>query len=306
MSATGGLITIGNFPSYSIKNLVTVTVGDFKMPALQFMDLFDSKSSSKSFEMSNLVDNFTVAVAKPQGQATQYVSAAQRYSTFFNHQTFALGFEISMEAKQDEQDIQLTQRYTKQLMNAARRNQEYRGANVYNRGFDTSYTGGDGKPLFSLTHPTAIGNQANTLTNQSSLSEASLEDMCNLANNFKDYNGNPTDLYTDSLHIAVAQQFEAERILNSVAQSGTANNDINALRSLAKFPKGIKINKYFDSDNRFFIRTNCDEGMVHFNRMNPTLSQDNAFDTEVDKVKIVFRDSFGWEQWLAAVGNGNF
>jgi hypothetical protein len=306
MSAMGGPITLGSFPSYSIKNLVTIAVGDFKMPPLQFLDLFDSKTSDKSFEMSNLVSNFTVAVAKPQGQATQYVGATQRYSTFFNHQTFALGYEITMEAKQDQQSIQLTQRYTKQLMKAARRNQEYRGANVYNRGFDSGYTGGDGQPLFSLVHPTATGNQANVLPNQSSLSEASLEDMCNLANNFKDFEGNPTDLFTESLHIAVAQQFEAERILNSVAQSGTANNDINAIRSLAKFPKGIKVNKYFDSDNRFFIRTNCDEGMVHYDRMNPTLSQDNAFDIEVDKVKIIFRDSFGWEQWLAALANGNF
>lgn len=306
MAATGGLITLGQFPSYSIKSLVTKVIGDYPMPPLEFMSLFEEKGSDRSFELTNLVDNFTVAVAKPQGQATQYVSAAQRYSTFFNHQTFALGFEISMEAKQDEQDIALTQRYTKQLMNAARRNQEYRGANVYNRGFDTSYTGGDGQPLFSLVHPTSIGNQANTLTNQSGLSEASLEDLCNLTNNFKDYNGNPVHFFTDSLHVPVAQQFEAERILNSVAQSGTANNDINALRSLAKFPGGIKIHKYFDSDNRYFIRTSSPDGLVHFNRMNPTLSQDDAFDTAVDKVKIVFRDSFGWENWLGAAGCGNF
>ncbi len=306
MSATGGLITLGNFPSYSIKQLVTNTVGDYKMPALQYMDIFDEESSSKSFELDNLVDNFTVAVAKPQGQATQYVGAAQRYSTFYNHQTFALGFEISMEAKQDEQDIALTQRYTKQLMNAARRNQEYRGANVLNRGFDTSYSGGDGKPLYALDHPTAIGSQANTLTNQAALSEASLEDLCIQVNNFKDYNGNPADLFTDTLIIPVALQFEAERILNSVAQSGTANNDINALRSLAKFPGGIKVNKYFNSDNRFFIKTTAENGLKHFNRMNPTISQDNAFDTEVDKVKIVLRDSFGWSQWLGSAASGNF
>jgi hypothetical protein len=302
----GGLITLGQFPSFTIEKLVTATVNGADIPAPQYMDIFDEQTSNRSFEQITLVDNFTVAAAKPQGQATQYVSASQRYSTFFNHQTFGLGFEISMEAKQDQKDIELTQRYTKQLINAARRNQEYRGANVLNRGFDSAYTGGDGSPLFSLTHATEIGNQANTLTNQAAMSEASIEDLCNLVNNFKDYNGNPIASKTQSLHVPVALQFEAERILNSVAQSGTANNDINAIRSLAKFPKGIRVNNYFNSDNRFFIKTDVEEGLIHFNRMNPTLSQDNAFDIEVDKVKIVFRDSFGWGQWLGAAGCGNF
>lgn len=305
MAQPGGLITMGNFPSYTVKRLVTDTVGDYKMPALQFMQIFKEESSDRAFEMDNLVDNFTVAVTKPQGQATRFVGASQRYSTFYNHQTFALGFEISMEAKQDQQDVQLTQRYTKQLINAARRNQEYRGANVLNRGYDTNYVGGDGKPLFSLTHPTAIGNQANTLTNQAALSEASLEDLVNLINNFKDYNGNPADLYSTKLVVPVDLQFEAERLVNSIARPGTADNDVNALRSLGKIPE-VVLNKYLSSNNRFFIITDAEDGLKHFNRMNPTLSQDNAFDTEVDKVKIVFRDSFGWSQWLGAASSGNF
>ena len=304
--ANGGLITLGQFQSYTIEGLVTKTVNGADMPAPEYMKFFEEKTSNREFELVNLVDNFTVAAAKPQGQATQYVSASQRYSTFYNHQTFALGFEISMEAKQDQKDIELTQRYTKQLIEAARRNQEYRGANVLNRGFDTNYVGGDGKPLFALDHPTAIGSQANTLANQAALSEASIEDLCNLANNLKDYQGNPIAPQTEMLVIPVALQFEAERILNSVAQSGTANNDINANRSLGKFPKGIMVGHYFNSDNRFFVKTSVMDGLTHFNRMNPTISQDNAFDIEVDKVKVVFRDSFGWSQWLGAVATGNF
>lgn len=304
--ANGGFISLGQFPSFTIEKLVTKTVNGANMPAPQYMSIFDEKTSDREFEMVTLVDNFTVAAAKPQGQSTQYVSAQQRYSTFYRHQTFGLGYEISMEAKQDQKDIDLVQRYTKQLMEAARRNQEYRGANVINRSFDTSYVGGDGKPLFALDHPTAIGSQANTLANQAALSEASIEDLCNLANNLKDFQGNPIAPRTESLHIPVALQFEAERILNSVAQSGTANNDINANRSLGKFPKGIVVGNYYDSDNRFFVKTSVDDGLTHFNRMNPTISQDTAFDIEVDKVKIVFRDSFGWSQWLGAVGCGNF
>ncbi len=304
--ANGGLIGVGNFTSYTIKDLVTTTVGEYEMPPIEYKEIFKEETSDRSFEMDNLVDNFTVAVAKPAGQPTQYVSASQRYSTFYNHQTFALGFEVTMEAKQDLKDIAVIQRYTGQLMDAAVRNQEYRGANILNRGFNASYVGGDGVELFSLSHPTAIGNQANTLTVQAALSEASLEDMVTLTNNFKDYNGNVANLFSKKLVIPVNKQFEAERILNSIARPGTANNDLNALRSMGKFSEGFVLNKYLNSTNRFFIITTAKDGLKHFTRMGAEISQDAAFDTAVDKVKIVFRDSFGWSQWLGAVGCGNF
>lgn len=304
--ANGGLIGVGNFTSYTIKDLVTTTVGEYEMPPIEYKEIFKEETSDRSFEMDNLVDNFTVAVAKPAGQATQYVSASQRYSTFYNHQTFALGFEVTMEAKQDLKDIAVIQRYTGQLMDASVRNQEYRGANILNRGFNSSYVGGDGVELYSLSHPTAIGNQANTLTVQAALSEASLEDLVTLINNFKDYNGNVANLFSKKLVIPVNKQFEAERILNSVARSGTANNDLNALRSMGKFIEGFVMNKYLNSTNRFFIMTTAKDGLKHFTRMAPEISQDAAFDTAVDKVKIVFRDSFGWSQWLGSAGCGNF
>lgn len=306
--ANGILIQTGNFPSYTIEKLITDVVGKYEMPPLQFREIFKEQSSDRSFEMDNLVDNFTVAVAKPQGTPTQYTSAAQRYSTFYNHQTFALGFEISMEAKQDLKDgmAGIIGRYTEQLIDAARRNQEYRGANILNRGFDSNYVGGDGAPLYSLTHPTAVGSQVNTLTNQAALSEASLEQLCILVNKATDYNGNIANLHTKKLIIPPAKEFEAERILNSVARVATADNDLNALRARGKFSEGFVINKYLDSDNRFFIMTDAKDGLKHFERMAPTISQDAAFDTWVDKYKIVFRDSFGWSQWLGSYATGNF
>jgi hypothetical protein len=49
-------------------------------------------------------------------------------------------------------------------------------------GFNTSYVGGDGKPLFSASHPTANGTQSNLLT-AADLSEAALEDaVTNITN----------------------------------------------------------------------------------------------------------------------------
>jgi hypothetical protein len=59
-----------------------------------------------------------------------------------------------------------------------RQTKENVAANVYNRAFNTSYTGGDGKALLVTDHPSLSGNQSNTLATAADMSEASLEDMC--------------------------------------------------------------------------------------------------------------------------------
>jgi len=108
------------------------------------------------------------------------------------------------------------------------------------------------------------------------------------------------------LCIPPALEFEAERILYSELRVATANNDLNAIKRMGKFPKGVVVNQYLDSDNRFFIKTDAPEGMTMFDRTSPEFSMDSAFDAEVSKYKIFFRNSFGWTDFRGTMANGNF
>jgi hypothetical protein len=47
-------------------------------------------------------------------------------------------------------------------------------------------------------------------------------------------------LMLKSLIVPTGLVFEAARILKSVGQSGTANNDINAMRATGMFPEGAR------------------------------------------------------------------
>lgn len=301
-----GIIVKGNFPTNTIKNYVTKYYGAYDMGDAQWVQIFKQESSDRPFELEQLVDNFTVIPAKPEATNITYQSAQARFTTTYNHTSFGGGFQISKEAKDDGKELDLVMRYTKQLGDAAKRTNEIRGANVLNNGFDSNYVGGDGVQLYATTHPVISGTQANTLANQVSFSEASLEDLCILVRKMKDFNGNFAAINTGKLILPPTLEFEAERVLNSVARVATADNDLNAIRARGKFPQGFVINQYLDSDNAYFITTSADNGLTYFNRTSPEFSMDSAFDAEVSKYKIFFRNSFGWTDFRGSVACGNF
>ncbi len=63
--------------------------------------------------------------------------------------------------------------------------------------------------------------------------------------------------------------------------------------SMAKFPKGIKVNHYFTSTTAWFLKTNVKDGMKHFERAADSFAEDNDFDTNNAKFKAEARYSFG-------------
>jgi len=176
-------------------------------------------------------------------------------------------------------------------------------ANLYNRAFNSSYTGADGVSLLSTAHPTLSGNQANKLTTDADISEAALEDMVVLIGQAVNSRGLRISLQAQSLHIPVQLQFEAARILKSVQQNDTANNAINALKAMGAYPNGVKVNHYFSDADAWFIRTNAPEGLKLFQRTEAEFKQDGDFDTDNLKYKAYERYSTGWSDFRSLYGS---
>ena len=123
--------------------------------------------------------------------------------------------------------------------------------------------------------------------------EASLEDICIQAMGLQTDRNLFVSILPQSLHVPRQEWFNANRILKSVLQSGTSNNDINVLKATNAFPKGIKLNHYFTSPHAWFVRTNCRQGMQMFWRDRPFFDQDNDFDTKNAKASTYMRFSAG-------------
>jgi len=135
------------------------------------------------------------------------------------------------------------------------------------------------------------------------LSEASLEDALISIMGMQNDRGLLISVMPKSLHIPRQEWFNAQRILKSVYTPGSANNDINVLNATNAFPGGAVLNHYFTSPHAWFIRTNVQRGMVHYERTAISFDQDNDFDTMNAKAKGYERYSFGWTDARALYGS---
>ena len=262
---------------------------------VEYTDLFDTFSSRKNFEEDVSITSFGQAPVKPEGQGVAYDTERQGFITRYSHVVRALGFIVTREMVEDDLYDVVAQKRARGLAFSMRQSKEVQAANVYNRAFNSSYAGGDGLELCSDAHVNISGGTwANELATSADLSEASLEQACIDIMKWTNDRGLQVSIMPECLIIPVDLAFEAERILKTPYRVGSADNDINALYTMGKFPKGVKVNHYLTDGNAWFLRTNSPEGMKHFQRRALQFTIDNDFDTENAKFKATERYSFGW------------
>jgi hypothetical protein len=299
----GAVINTGNTPKLLWPGLNAVWGRDYEEHPKEFPDLFDIETSDMNYEEEVEMTGFGLASVKQQGAATPYDTESQQSVTRYTHVAFGLGFIVTREEIDDNLYEKKGVTRTSALAFSFRQTKENVAANVYNRAFNTAYTGGDGKALLVTDHPSLAGNWSNTLATAADMSEASLEDLCVQAMNAVNSRGLKIGLMLKSLIVPTGLVFEASRILKSTGQSGTANNDINALRATGMFPEGAKVNHYLTDADAFFARTNVPQGMKLFQRVKAEFAQDGDFDTGNAKYKGYERYSVGWTDPRALFGS---
>jgi len=271
----------------------------------EYTDLFDAIPSDKNYEEYVQGTSFGLAQLKSQTQSVAYDSQVQGPTTRITNITMALGYLVSLEELQDNLYDSVSK--TRAGLNAwsMRQTKEFIGSNVYNRAFNATYSGGDGVALCSTAHPnTWGGTTANTPTVAADLSEAALEDAIINIMGFVNDRGLLFACMPMSLIVSRQEWFNANRILKSVYQPGTANNDINVLKATNALPKGIVLNHYLTAPHAWFIRTDAggQVGMIYQERMAIQFDKDNDFDTKNAKAASIERYNFGWAEYRAVWG----
>jgi len=260
----------------------------------EYTDLFDTETSKQNYEEDVQVTGFGLAPVKTQGSPVSYDSEQQGFVSRYTHVAYALGYIVTKEELDDNLYMTVSKRRAQANAFSMRQTKENVGANIYNRAFNAAYTYGDGVSLINAAHPNTTGGTfSNQIATASDLSEASIEDMIIQIMGATNDRGLKINLMPECLNVPRQLWFEANRILKSVLQNDTANNATNVLSATNALPKGIKVNHYFTDPNAWFIRTNCPNGLKHFERVSAQFTQDNDFDTENAKAKCYERYSFG-------------
>ena len=263
--------------------------------ATEYTDLYNIEDSDKAYEQDVQLTGFGLAPVKGQGAPVSYDSESQGAITTYQHIAYSLGYIVTYEELRDNLYEEVSMRRAKANAFSINQTVENVGAFLYNNAFSSSYfTTGDGVALCSTSHVNATGGTySNALSPAADLSEAALEDMVIQIMGTQNDRGLLINIMPHSLHIPRQEWYNANRILKSVLQSGTSNNDINVLKATNAFPGGIKLNHYFTAPHAWFVRTNCPNGMTLFWRDRPMFDQDNDFDTKNAKAATYMRLSVG-------------
>ena len=278
---------------------------EYKRWEREHAEIFNEENSDRAFEEETLLTGFGAAPTKSEGASIEYDTAAEQWTARYVHETIALAFSITEEAVEDNLYDTLSKRYTAALARSMAYTKQVKAANVLNNGFSSSYLGGDGKALMTTDHPSlAAGDLSNELATSADLSETSLETAIIAIGGYVDDRNIPVAVQARKMIVPKDLAFTAQRILKSELRVGTADNDVNATRSLGLLPGGYSVNHYLTDTDAFFILTDMtNTGFKMFQRRPLKTSMEPDFETGNMRFKASERYSFGWSDWRAVFGS---
>lgn len=286
------------------QGLNTVFGMEYKRYTDEWKPIFSIERSIKAFEEDVLLAGLGGGVVKPEGGGVTYDQGGEAYTARYQHETIALAFAITEEAEEDNLYGSIGSKYSRALARSMKHTKEVKGAGILNNGFDTNFSGGDGKPLFATDHPLwGGGTQANTFTTQADLSEAALEEALIIISKFVDERNIPITTIAQKLIVPPELVFTANRILKSVNRTGTADNDINAIHNMGLVAGGCHENHRLTDPDAWFLTTDCPDGLKHIIRKNIARGLEGDFETGNLRYKARERYSFGWSDYRGGFGS---
>lgn len=298
-------VQLASIQSLLLPGLREVT-GKYDQIPRQYDKIFDYMKSEMAIERTVEARYLSYAQLKTEGAPTTFDnSAGSRYTYNQEHIEIALGYAITRKAIDD--NLYKTQ-FTPSnlgLMESFLQTKEIYGANIFNTGnVYNSAVLGDGKPLFSTVHPVDGGVYANTPTVQADLNEASLLNaMISIRRNFVDQAN--LKMYARGRKLVIPPELEpiAIRLLQTELRPGTADNDVNAIRSTGGgLPEGYIVNDYLTSSFAWFLLTNI-RGLNYMERVPFESDMQVEFTTDNLLVKGYERYSFNYSNARSSYGS---
>jgi len=277
---------------------------EYKQYENQHAEIYVTESSDRAFEEEVMLSGFAQAQVKPEGSGVSFDNAQETFTARYTHETVALAFSITEEAIEDNLYDRLASRYTKALARSMAQTKQVKAVNPLIQGLPTAnnFNSGDGVSLFNTAHPTIAGTVKNTLTTQADLNETSLEQSLIDISQMTDERGLKIAARGVKMIIPSELQFTAERLMKSEKRTSTADNDINAVRSMGMIPQGYVVNNFLTDTDAFYINTDVPNGMKYFQRAAIKTAMEGDFDTGNVRYKARERYSFGVSDFRGIFG----
>jgi phage major head subunit gpT-like protein len=261
-----------------------------------YRQIVNVKDSARAYEEDFALSGFGPLAPKGELERTMMDEPAKLGGVRFIHRTYALGFEISREMREDDQYTLMTD-LAGELGLSSRRTAELYGHDVYNNAFSTAkYAGRDTKALIALDHPVVGtgGTAANKPAVDTDLSQAALEAAWAAYQSQIDDRGMPIDLQPARLLVHPDQVLFARRLIETTGYPGGNNNDINPIANMFT----IVSSPYLTDRDAWFLLAAPNEVDIRFYwRRKPDTRTWDDDDSEGTIHKISQRHSTGFADW---------
>jgi hypothetical protein len=254
----------------------------------------EQKGIPRNYHEEPVLYGFGAAPELPDGMAVSYQSGGVLFLQRYLYKVYGLAFSLTKVLVEDGDHIRIGQTYAKHLAQSLIETKETLSANVLNRAFNGAYTGGDGVSLISDSHPIVNGTFSNQLTTPAALSQTSLEQMLIQIRNAVDNNGKRIRLTPTQIVTGPSNVFQAEVLLKSVLRTGTADNDINPVKSMGLLSKGQANLSRITSTTAWWVQTDAPEGLKLLMRRPLEKSMEGDFETDSMRYKATERYTVGW------------
>ncbi len=290
----------GNFAKLLWPGLNTVWEKAGKDRKPEWQSLVTSYNSTQNWEEELSLAGYGLPVIKGEGDSVTMDVMRQGFLQRYTHVVYALGFSITRELFEDDLYDKVGEQKANKLRYSMQQGKETVVANLYNRAFNSTYTFADGKEILATDHPYVGGGTfANELATAADLSEAAIEQACIDIQKYQDSRGLKEAIKPVKLIVPVDLWPDAEKLLGTQYEVGTANNTISVIYK--KMP--MEVNHYLTDADAWFIRTDAENGLKLFQRRPLQFDMDNDWDTENAKFKASERYSVGITNVKALFGS---
>lgn len=296
-------VTSSQIPALLLPGVRKIT-GDYNQIPTQWSQVFAQSHSDLQVERTVSARYLPLAGLKNQGMPTNFDSGAgQRYVYSHIHVAIGLGYSFTREAIDDDLYKQQFDPTNLGLIKSFRQTKEIIAADVFNSGnIYNPAIGGDQVALFATNHPVDGATVPNTPANPVGLNEASLLYLNNLIRRFRDNAALLIGAQGKKLLVPVELRHVAKRLLETPLRTGTANNDINAIKENQDLTDGYLVMDFLTSPYAWFV---CSDqgGFIYLERVAFETSMQVDFTTDNLLVKAYERYYLGFDDWRAGAGS---
>ena len=271
--------------------------GKYEQIEKQWSKIFDTTKSEMALERTVEARYLGFAQLKTEGAITTFDNdAGERFVYNQEHNEIALGYAITRKAIDDNLYKAQFQPSNLGLIESFAQTKEIYAANILNTGnVYNNQVNGDGVSLYNTAHPVDTGSYANRPAVDVDLNESTLlSAMISIRRQFVDQAGLKFHARARKLVIPPELEPIAIRLLQTELRPGTADNDVNAIRSTSGgLPEGYLVFDYLTSPFAWFLLTNV-KGLIYMERIPYETDMQVEVTTDNLLVKGYERYSFGY------------